>query len=134
MMGDEELPRQVKENFLKVWLKKLLTYAEQNPARHQDVLQKMQQAIDLGNLAEGNNKLVDLYCKVIFRGGKASPSFLTNTEKLPLVCCTLGTLKNAIIFYLKCDSIYLWKCKIITFQMTQCIYGMLCKLSFILGM
>ena len=53
VMGSEDLPRQVKDNFNKVWCQRLLAYAEKNGDKHRDVLKKMQRAIDCGVLEEG---------------------------------------------------------------------------------
>lgn len=52
-MGSEDLPRQVKDNFNKVWCRRLLAYAEKNIHRYSEVLKKMQHAIDSGVLEEG---------------------------------------------------------------------------------
>lgn len=53
VMGSEDLPRQVKDNFNKVWCRRLLAYAEKNGDKLTEVMKKMQRAIDCGILEEG---------------------------------------------------------------------------------
>ncbi|CAB3978645.1 Hypothetical predicted protein [Paramuricea clavata] len=53
VMGDQELPKQVKLNFVDVWSPKLLDYAEkQLQPKCNPVIKKMEEAIDTGFLEE----------------------------------------------------------------------------------
>jgi hypothetical protein len=52
-MGDENMPRKIKDNFKQVWCQRLITYAEKNHSKHASILSKMEQAIDSGTLEEG---------------------------------------------------------------------------------
>ena len=52
-MGNPDLPKQMKSNFLNVSIPRLLAYAEKNKLKHQSVLDELEQAIDTGCLDEG---------------------------------------------------------------------------------
>jgi hypothetical protein len=62
-MGDENMPRKIKDNFKQVWCQRLITYAEKNHSKHASMLSKMEQAIDSGTLEEGR---VLKYSKIMF--------------------------------------------------------------------
>ena len=54
VMGNQELPKQVKSNFVDTWSPKLLVYAEkQLQPKCNPILKKMEEAIDTGFLEEG---------------------------------------------------------------------------------
>jgi hypothetical protein len=54
VMGNQELPKQVKLNFVDIWSPKLLAYAEkQLQPKCNPIIKKMEEAIDTGFLEEG---------------------------------------------------------------------------------